>query len=160
MKSPLRLIIALAILLATATVAAQVYKWVDKDGKVQYSDTPPPPSATKAEAKKVDAVPSAPATTAASAPAAGKALQDRNKDYDKRRADAAEKSKKDDEAQKTAAAEDENCRRASAAVRDLESGRPITKVGDSGEILFVTDEQRQAEIAKARDLAASYCKVR
>ena len=46
MKSPVQLFIAMAILLATATVAAQVYKWVDKDGKVQYTDTPPPASAT------------------------------------------------------------------------------------------------------------------
>ena len=42
MKSPVQLFTAVAILLATATVAAQVYKWVDKDGKIQYSDTPPP----------------------------------------------------------------------------------------------------------------------
>ena len=38
-----------------AFVAAQqtVYKWTDKDGKVQYSDTPPPPEAKKSEQKRV-----------------------------------------------------------------------------------------------------------
>jgi glutaredoxin len=38
---------ALAALLAAvfaAPVAAQAYRWVDKDGKVHYSQTPPPPS--------------------------------------------------------------------------------------------------------------------
>ena len=77
MKSPIQLFIAIAILLATATVAAQVYKWVDKDGQVQYSDTPPPPGATKAEAKKVDTGSSAPASTAPT-------LETRVKNFDKR----------------------------------------------------------------------------
>ena len=60
MKSPIQFFIAIAILLATATVAAQVYKWVDKDGQVQFTDTPPPPGATKSEAKKVDTGTTAP----------------------------------------------------------------------------------------------------
>jgi len=36
MKSPVQLFAALAIFLATATVAAQVFKWIDKDGKVNF----------------------------------------------------------------------------------------------------------------------------
>lgn len=42
--------IALAALLATLAFGAhagQVYKWVDKDGKVHYSNTPPPESAQR-----------------------------------------------------------------------------------------------------------------
>jgi len=35
---------ALAALLA-ASASAQTYRWVDKDGKINYSDTPPPASA-------------------------------------------------------------------------------------------------------------------
>src|SRR5215475_8598754 len=35
---------ALAALLA-ASAGAQSYRWVDKDGKINYSDTPPPASA-------------------------------------------------------------------------------------------------------------------
>jgi glutaredoxin len=41
--------VLLAALFATSA-AAQTYRWVDKDGKVHYSQTPPPPSqATKVE---------------------------------------------------------------------------------------------------------------
>ena len=40
-----RLAIAVAAMLAAATAGAQMYRWVDKDGKVQYTDTPPPASA-------------------------------------------------------------------------------------------------------------------
>jgi glutaredoxin len=39
--------VSLAWLALVATVAqAQVYRWTDEQGRVRYSDTPPPPSAT------------------------------------------------------------------------------------------------------------------
>lgn len=42
--------IALAVGLACGTTqAAKLYKWVDKDGKVSYQDTPPPANAGKVE---------------------------------------------------------------------------------------------------------------
>jgi glutaredoxin len=48
-----------AILLAAAAVvsgtafAAQLYRWVDEKGNVEYRDTPPPPSAKKIEQPKI-----------------------------------------------------------------------------------------------------------
>ena len=154
MKSPVQLFTAVAILLATATVAAQVYKWVDKDGKIQYSDTPPPASATKAEAKKVDTSPVAAATTAPPA----KALQDRAKDYDKRQADAAEKAKKAELDQKNAAINASNCSDARNGLRELETGRPVTRATETGAREYLDDEARQAEMAKARKSVADFCK--
>ena len=154
MKSPVQLFIAMAILLATATVAAQVYKWVDKDGKVQYTDTPPPASATKTEAKKFDAPP-------ASAPAAGapgKSLADRAKDFDKRKAEDAEKQKKAETEQKNADIKAANCKDAKANLAALESGRPMIRTTDAGEREVMSDEARQADIAKARKAAEESCK--
>ena len=156
MKSPIQLFAAIAILLATATVAAQVYKWVDKDGKVQYSDSPPPASATKTEAKKVEIGPiGAPSGT----PPAAASLQDRSKDFDKRQKDAADKDKKAQEAEKKAALEAENCKSAQAALRDLESERPLRRSTESGEVLIVSDEERQAGLVRARAAVASSCKA-
>jgi glutaredoxin len=44
----------LAVLLCVGHVyAAQVYRWVDKSGHVQYSDQPPPADAKKAEQRKI-----------------------------------------------------------------------------------------------------------
>jgi hypothetical protein len=41
-----KLMIALGVLLASALpVQAEIYKWVDKDGTVKYTDTPPPAGA-------------------------------------------------------------------------------------------------------------------
>lgn len=46
--------ILLAVLLSGALLAqAETYKWVDADGKVHYSDQPPPPSARKSQRKQL-----------------------------------------------------------------------------------------------------------
>ena len=37
-----RILLMLFALGVATTAAAQAYKWVDKDGKVRYGDTPPP----------------------------------------------------------------------------------------------------------------------
>lgn len=44
----------LIMLMSSALLAqAETYKWVDADGKVHYSDQPPPPSARKSERKQL-----------------------------------------------------------------------------------------------------------
>ena len=154
MKSPVQLFIAIAILLATATVAAQVYKWVDKEGKVQYTDTPPPASATKAEAKKLDAAPVA-------APAVGtptKSLADRAKDFDKRKTDDAEKQKKAEFDKKNAEIAAANCTAAKTNLKTFESGRPLVRSTETGDREVMSDEARQADLVKARKAIDEFCK--
>ncbi|MCC6609206.1 MAG: DUF4124 domain-containing protein [Burkholderiales bacterium] len=43
---------AIALALASAAAFAQTYRWVDKDGRVHYTDTPPPPSAARQVEKR------------------------------------------------------------------------------------------------------------
>lgn len=45
----------LLLSLACASAGAQMYKWVGADGRVNYSDLPPPPDARKAEQKRLHA---------------------------------------------------------------------------------------------------------
>jgi len=47
-RTLLRLIVLTVLPLAATTAVAEVYKWTDADGKVQFSDRPPPGSAPKA----------------------------------------------------------------------------------------------------------------
>ncbi len=161
MKSPIRFFAAVAVLLATATVTAQVYRWVDKDGKVQYSDQPPPPGATKADPKKVSEGPAA-GSTASAAPTPQKSIADQAKDFDKRKKDEAKKgeeqAKKDEDAKKLADNAAENCAQAREMIRNLESGRPMARTTESGESYFLSDEQRQSGLNRAKDIAAKSCK--
>lgn len=46
---------ALVLLVCAASAQAQLYKWVGPDGKVTYSDTPPPRSAASVETKSLGA---------------------------------------------------------------------------------------------------------
>ena len=58
-----RLAIAVAAMVVSATAGAQMYRWVDKDGKVQYTDTPPPASAKGVQKRSGGPAPAAgPAT--------------------------------------------------------------------------------------------------
>ena len=43
---------AVAAACADASAQATLYRWVDKDGKVHFTDTPPPADATKAEQRR------------------------------------------------------------------------------------------------------------
>lgn len=45
----------LSLALASAGASAQTYKWVGADGRINYSDTPPPPDARKTERKALNA---------------------------------------------------------------------------------------------------------
>ncbi|MGZ3254374.1 MAG: glutaredoxin family protein [Burkholderiaceae bacterium] len=46
-----KLLLSLVIVLCATTAQAQMYKWVGPDGKITYSDTPPPRSAKQVETK-------------------------------------------------------------------------------------------------------------
>ena len=70
-----RLAIAVAAMLVAATAGAQMYRWVDKDGKVHYTDTPPPDAAKSAQKRTT-----APAPTSAG-PAAPYAVQQAAKNF-------------------------------------------------------------------------------
>jgi len=46
-------LILLCSALAWTAGAAEMYRWVDKDGKVHYTDSPPPPTARRVEEKRL-----------------------------------------------------------------------------------------------------------
>jgi glutaredoxin len=62
-----RLVIAAILALCAASASAQMYRWVDKDGKVNYTDSPPPAAAKSAQ-KRVPAPAAADTGAGAGAP--------------------------------------------------------------------------------------------
>ncbi len=57
MKSPLVGfgLLALLLMVSTLTTAQTAYRWLDKDGKVHYSDQPPPQEIKKVEQRRIGA---------------------------------------------------------------------------------------------------------
>ena len=49
----LRTLLAVVAILTAQTAAAQQYRWVDENGRVHYSDTPPPPTAKDVQRKRL-----------------------------------------------------------------------------------------------------------
>jgi hypothetical protein len=137
-----------------AAVAAQTYKWVDKDGKVRYGDQPPP---------GVKATPLKPPPPAPNAPSAAAAKKGGEKPLSPEAAFQKRQQEQREAEQKAAKAgtEDEtkrtNCQQSQAALRGVESGQRITTTDVNGERVYLTDEQRDQEAVRLRQAVKEWC---
>ena len=150
--------ICLALLLAAGTASAQMYRWVDKDGKVRYGDTPPAgvkTSSIKAPQSGGGAAPE-PATKDAKKGPMTPAEQEQ--DYRKRQADARKSADKADVEGRGKAERNENCERTKEYLRSLESGQRIARVNPSGERYYLEENQVAQEVAKAQQSVQQACK--
>lgn len=142
--------------LSFASAAFAQYVWLDDRGVKQYSDMPPPASVPQKRILKQPGGAPAPASESAqNAPSAEKApmtLAERNAEFQKRRAEQAEKEKKAEEQQRAAADKARNCERAGEYRRMLESGERIAHRDGNGERSFLTDEQRAQELNETRTI--------
>src|SRR3954451_6345371 len=92
----------LMLCLLAASASADTYKWTDEDGKVHYTDQPPPAAARKSETIKAVKVPHAatppapPADAGGKAPAATapKSVTDQEMEFRKRKLQQAENEAK------------------------------------------------------------------
>jgi hypothetical protein len=141
---------------------AQVYKWIDENGKVRYGDTPPP----KAKAKVI-ATPSARGSASPAQPGAAakgkdarkgpltpaeKEMEFRRRAKEAQTADAkAEKERQDKEARRL------NCDSAQQSLRTLESGQRISRTDAQGERYFLDEGQIAQETARARQAVSQWC---
>ena len=153
-----RTLLLLALLLAAAGASAQTYKWVDRNGRMQYGDTPPPgvnatalrePSSRSAAEPEPQAKPEAkkgPLTPA-----------EQDAEFRKRREEAEKGRQKQAQAAEEAAAKKENCAMAQNQVRTLESGQRIARTDAKGERYFLDEAQIAQEAAKARQAVQQWC---
>jgi len=158
-------IVMLAVMLAFAAMAsAQMYRWVDKDGRVHYTATPPPPG-MKARTLRSPAAP-APASAAddAAKDAGAKDARkgpltpaEQEQEYRKRQLEAQKAREKEALAAKDAEAKQENCLRAREALRTLESGQRVSRTNAQGERYYLDDDARASETEAARRAVQDWC---
>ena len=152
------------LLLFSVNAFAALNKWVDADGKVHYSDQPPP---VNVQAKTLRTAPAqapdvgsaaAQSAKAGSAPAAAKTYVE--KEAELKKAQLAKKEAADKAAQQQAAADARaaNCAAAQQNLRTLQTIPRISEIDENGERVFVSDEQRQQRIEKAQQTVSSVCK--
>ncbi|HWU99134.1 MAG TPA: DUF4124 domain-containing protein [Oxalicibacterium sp.] len=144
------------VLSGFCSAALAQYVWLDEKGVKQYSDMPPPASVPNSRMlKSPGAMPqTAPAaatdsdeksadTATSKAPPT---LADKNADFQKRRAEQAEKDKLAADKAKQDASKKKNCEQVSNYQRALQSGQRITRLSPTGERIFLTDEERAATV--------------
>lgn len=157
---------AIALLVASA-VQAQVYKCVDSNGKLSYSQNPCPPSA-KRESMSRGGIPpaSAVAPAAAAADKAGKSgaaksgpktPAEREQDSRRSQQDQAKASKEAEQKAADARAKEANCRNARQRLTQFEIGGRISQINDKGERYYMEDAQIEAEKARARADVSQFC---
>lgn len=149
---------------AVGTAHAQAYKWVDKNGHVEYGDIPP----RGAKVTPLRAV--APPTAPASAPAASTKgdAKDAKKgpltpaqqelEFRRRMKAAQDAAAKADRERKAAEEKKENCANARQTLRTLQSGQRIARIDSKGERYFISDAQRAQDAARARAAVRQWCK--
>ena len=160
----MKLLLALALLLAAAPGWAAVYKWVDQDGKVHYSDQPPPETAKKQDVLKARRAPSTPPAPPAAeegdkAAAKGpKTPAEQEMEFRKRRLEAAEAEAKRQQEAQANEEKKRNCAQARSRLTALETGGRVTRYGPNGEQLYLSDDEMARELGEARRVADSWCK--
>ncbi len=140
------------------TANADVYKWVDKDGKVQYSDQPPlSGDAKKMKRKSKDSSEtSSPASNSVAKPAAS--VADQELEYRKRKAEKEETEKKQLSEADTAKQNKQYCASLKGDLRSHSDGTRLVRYNEKGERTFLDDKERADSKVKLEERIAKECK--
>lgn len=150
MKTTFLTLFAAALLALPA--AAEMYRWVDKDGRVHYSDQPPPATIKQQKQMKQRVRPAGP-TPSADTPS----YVDKEADFRKRQVEQAEKQAADQKAQQAAAEKQQNCERSRQHLATLQSGSRIARANAQGEREYLDEAQIAQEIREAQQAIAQWC---
>lgn len=140
-----RLVVAAFALAVVPLASAELYKYVDKNGKTVYSDTPP----TDVDAKRMTPPP----------PPAGnaKSYVERDKEAQKAREKSGEDAKKTAEKEKVEQQKKLRCEQAKGNLQIYTDGGRILKNNASGERDYMSDEEIEAERAKMQKIVDEAC---
>jgi len=143
-------LLALAAAALALPAAAQVYKWLDEDGRVHYSAQRPPAGAEQLETIE-------PRDTEAS-PQARKRLAEQQKRLEALRRQREQREQRAAEQAAAEASRRENCAKARENLQNLQTAIRIYETDDQGNRVRVGEEQRQANIEQARAAIEEFCR--
>ncbi len=137
------------LFLPLAAGAQGLYKWVDDKGVVHYSDTPP---AGKA-GSPLKVRPQPPLND--QSPPPSRSWQEQLQDSNERRY---QEEKQQKAQQQKARESEEKCRRARYALDSLKRERPLYRVDNQGERVYMEDEERKRLSEGWQKQADAYCR--
>jgi hypothetical protein len=149
------LLLGVSLMLAgTASTAGstdKIYKWVDQNGSIQYSQLPPPTGSEVLEVRKVPP----PADEAAAERAR---IQQETEAFDERMEERKEAAAKAEQRAENRKIRQENCTTARRNLAELQQGGIKRYRLPDGTVLRLTEEDRQKRIAETEAEIAENCK--
>lgn len=142
------------LLLLSFNASGEMYRWVDAQGSVHYTDEPPPAGAKSSKTF----TPPAASPAAGVEPAKSKSWQEKEIEFQKRKADKAESEEKKAKEEADARAKKDNCEQSRKRLQALESGQRFVNTNEKGEREVMEDAARQKALADARKAVADWCK--
>lgn len=133
----------LTLLLAGTVLAGQVYKWKDADGRIHYSDTPPPAGGKVTQMPMHASEQPVSAIVTPKAPPIG--------------AKSASEAAAEPVASAPAEKDPKLCQQARARKAFLQTGQLMKTVNEKGEVEFMNPQKRDAEIAEADKAIGRFC---
>jgi len=142
--------LCLAATLLHTPVSAEIYKWTDATGEIQYSQVPP---AGGVKTEKIQG-----AHPPADDPdVANESLQKQVDAMNKSIAEKAEKDKEKEMEKELATTNKRNCATSQDNLKKLEEGGRRRYLTADGEIMHFTEEERQEQISAAKEEIEKYC---
>lgn len=144
--------ISCALLLISLGSDAAVFRWVDNHGLTHFSDSPPPPG-VKDRGQKL----AAPPPPAVPPEQAVKHLQEMNKRFDTLRKKEQKQQQQDLKQAQQKARNESNCQAARANLDHLNNRARRRMVDSSGNVIVLTEQERQRQIAQAQAQIDKFC---
>ena len=130
-------LLLLAPIFAANTAAAQnLYKWVDDNGRVTYSDQPPVGKVKTQEVVRIIGPSNA---------NAARQMIDQDTAFKKRQDDTAKKQAETAKKEQFESARQDACSRARGELRALRENIPLSKMGENGERVLLDENSREVE---------------
>ena len=139
---------------ALNTQAREVQKWVDKDGQIHYGDY-----SESSNAKTVK-VPSSGYSTPSRTPAptTAESLEKRSKFLDAKQDERKQQKEAKEKAKKQQALAESNCNTAKSQYNMLKDGGRLVTHDAKGERHYMTDAERNKNMAKSQKDISKWCK--
>jgi hypothetical protein len=150
MKSNLIIACTVISLVWFVSATARSYRWVDENGVTIYSQSPPPSG-------KATIIKSPPPTNA-DPDETMKKLKARLDAMEEARKKESEANDKKSSAEKSAEIKKKNCETSKKNLATLEQSPRVKLKTDDGNYKMLPDEERKAEIEKAKQGIEKYCK--
>ena len=152
------LVFILSFFFFSMLTQAQVYKWVDSNGKIQYSDQPQQTGVAQDEQKlKIQSVPTpaSPVNSEDDGAGGSKSLSDERLEYNERRQ---ERLKKEAQLKEKVEENKQKCIDSQSRLRVFSESPRLRLPDGKGGLVYADDNLRQQKINEANEAVKTYCK--